>query len=323
MVVRSRGWVFTVFNSALRAMVADTSAVKLLAYQLEVCPDTLRMHHQGMVEFNSVKTAEQAKAWVAEAFNVSGPHVEKRNGSPRQAYDYATKDATRCDGESSGPWVHGDPPAGAGARTDLKDVQTMLDEGKSIKEVAEAHFGTYLRYNRGLEKYANMVVRQRRDWNTDGVVFWGPPGSGKTARVHAVASGSGALFVASYPTQHSGPEYFDGYLGESSILYDDFYGQIRQSTLLRILDRYPLSLPVRGGQVEFVARTVYFTSNVDPDRWYPRRGLGGLTRRLNFVYYIGDERYPTAESWMASSTYKELTGQLRHADNLPAAPLGV
>jgi len=48
------------------------------------------------------------------------------------------------------------------------------------------------------------------------------------------------------------------------MLIDDYRGEGSYAFLLRLLDRYPMQLPVKGGFVVLQAVRIYITSNVAP-----------------------------------------------------------
>jgi hypothetical protein len=90
------------------------------------------------------------------------------------------------------------------------------------------------------------------------------------------------------PTQREGNEWFDGYEGQKLVLFDDFdKGQISFRLLLRLLDRYPMQVPIKGGFVEWCPRVIYITSNLGPARWYPSEDYMVLHRRLDVVQNMG------------------------------------
>ena len=61
-----------------------------------------------------------------------------------------------------------------------------------------------------------------------------------------------------------------GYMGEKTVLIDDFYGQIPFAELLNILDGHRLQLNVKGSHAYAAFDTVIITSNESPLDWYPR-----------------------------------------------------
>ena len=94
-------------------------------------------------------------------------------------------------------------------------------------------------------------------------------------------------------------EWWDDYDGEHTVVWDEFSGaSCAFRTLLRILDSYPLLVPIKGGFAQFRSRRVVFTSNIDPTEWYNYAELGhpewesnplnARIRECGRVYRTGD-----------------------------------
>lgn len=85
-------------------------------------------------------------------------------------------------------------------------------------------------------------------------------------------------------------QWWDGYDGHDSVVVDDFYGWMACDELLRVCDRYPCKVPVKGAFVEFVAKNIYITSNRHVWEWYHFEAFDPSTilRRVN-VYFVFDE----------------------------------
>lgn len=181
-----------------------------------------------------------------------------------------------------------------------------------MRDIAMDHFNAYLRYHRGIERFADLVAVSRRSL-TQGIVFWGPPGSGKTRAAVEFASSVDHLFAVIPGAGGSQSLWFDGYAGHRVILFDDFYGWVPRHFLCRLLDRLPMRLQVKCGHVQFVSRYCILTSNVPPKHFY-QSGLGMLERRfdlqagvdnsdLGCCVYVGNSAFPTEESYLESDLY--------------------
>lgn len=55
---------------------------------------------------------------------------------------------------------------------------------------------------------------------------------------------------------------------EDVMLFDEFCGQVRCQKMLKYLDIYPISLPVKGGHRPCYWKAIFICSNTSPDEWY-------------------------------------------------------
>lgn len=84
--------------------------------------------------------------------------------------------------------------------------------------------------------------------------------------------------------QASTPEWWDGYDGEETLLIDEFYGQLKVSRMLALLDGYQCRLPVKGNFTYAQWTKVYITSNTKASEWYtniPVQVSDALQRRIS------------------------------------------
>lgn len=94
------------------------------------------------------------------------------------------------------------------------------------------------------------------------MILWGAPGTGKTRHVYDYHNHEKIY-------KHDGGSWFDGYQAHDVVLFDDFTGSdFKLTYLLKLCDRYPMRVPIKGDFVQFVPRVIYFTSNKDPKEWY-------------------------------------------------------
>lgn len=109
-------------------------------------------------------------------------------------------------------------------------------------------------------------------------LYWGKPGTGKT---RAVWDNHEHSDIWSWPGQC----WFDGYTDQRIALFDDFdEGPIPYRLLLKVIDRYTIQLPVKGGHVYFRPEHIYITSNVHPKYWYPKEpNVDALLRRFHEI----------------------------------------
>ena len=275
-----KNYVFTINNPGptdvehLTACVEATKRdgppyCRYIIYQYERGDAGVR-HVQGYVQFrDKIRVKAAAKRLGGRA------HVEPRRGSHEEARSYCSKEETRTEG----PYEAGTPVLGAGDRSDLVALQQDLQGGMSMAEVSDAHFGLFIRYPRSIQLYKQLHAKPRDpDVPTKCLIFWGDPGTGKTRRAYH-----------DYPDAFWVPGgnkvWFDGYAGESSIVFDEFYGQMEYPLFLRLCDRYPIKLPVKGGFVECSATVLVFTSNKDPREWYVGADFGAILRRSSITRF--------------------------------------
>lgn len=244
----SRNYCWTLFEQGTGLPTQDsnwTTKVRYCVYQWEMCPDTGRLHMQGYVEL--VDTAREPA--VKKIFGYHTLHLGRRMGSPDEARKYCLKEDTRiCVGVEYG--VFGGKQ---GERSDLKAVEAAVKGGARQKQLYEEHFGTMVRYGKGIER-AMLYLQPSPRWRDVVVTYiWGEAGEGKTKMVFDLEPD---LFVVENDTT-----WWDGYDGQEAILFDDFYGQVKYSTMLRVLDGYPLMRQNKGGTVWCKWKRVYLTSN--------------------------------------------------------------
>lgn len=231
-------------------------------------------HLQGFVMFLRKKALGGCKRELGSA----RIHAEIARGTPAQAAEYCKKDGDFVEyGEVERVRTQG-------TRTDLARVQDLLRAGTPLSEVADQEFRTFVRYHRGIALYASLRIA-RRSWRTQVVWFHGPTGSGKSRRAYsesmALCNGS-----VSYIGDAS-LKWFDPYNGEKGVVLDDFDGTAPISILLRLFDRYPLRVPIKGGFVEFSARIIWITSNFTPgDLYGSQPQYEALLRRLDEITLI-------------------------------------
>lgn len=111
-------------------------------------------------------------------------------------------------------------------------------------------------------------------------VYWGPTGTGKTRK---------AFEECPQAYWKEKGDWWDGYTGEESVIWDEFANDIPITSLLRVLDRYPLRVPIKGGFIQFQAKRIILTSNIPFDEWYPNakdEHKAALRRRVtNLVHF--------------------------------------
>lgn len=265
----SRNWVFTLNNpDEFVPEVALKDIFKFLIYQVEK-GENGTIHQQGYICFKVSQRITKLKKLIPRA------HWEIRKGTHEQAVAYCSKAETRV----SGPHSFGDAPA-QGKRTDLDAVKETIDAGGCLMDIADNHFTSFVKYERGIKSYMTMKA-PKRETKSKVYVLWGPTGTGKSFWCESEAPNA----YWYYPQKDG--KWWDGYEGQEDVIIDEFYGGIMWSIFLRLLDRYPMNVEHKGASVNFNPKRIFITSNKHPRDWYPGKdGLyETLERRLDCIMH--------------------------------------
>lgn len=103
------------------------------------------------------------------------------------------------------------------------------------------------------------------------------------------------------------PVWFEGYdpIQHTTVLIDDFFSDAPYRWLLRLLDRYPMWVPVKGGAVQFTPKVVYITSNSPLAELYPNitQHRYALYRRFSsIIEYQGETPVDRTEYYHSLTT---------------------
>jgi len=268
----ARAYCWTVNNptddEVLVPQTWESTSYTYLVYQLEEGAEGTR-HLQGYVAFPKVVRFNNFCSWFPRR-----PHVERAKGTAKQNRTYCTKSKGRIEG----PWEFGVMPE-QGKRNDILAMKADLDSGASLRQISDDYTGLFLRYSRGIKEYKILHHVNTNEAKTV-KCLWGSTGVGKTK--HCWDNYPEAYWKTRDP---GNAQYWDGYDGEDTIVIDEFYGWFPWDFLLRLTDRYPLKLAVKGGTVPCSATTIVFTSNKHPREWYPNsryewNALNPLKRRF-------------------------------------------
>lgn len=88
-------------------------------------------------------------------------------------------------------------------------------------------------------------------------------------------------------------KWWCGYKNQENVIIDEFRGVVDISHLLRWLDRYPVRVESKGGSRPLLCKTIWLTSNLAPEAWYPDLDvetrdalLRRLTNIIHFEYFL-------------------------------------
>ncbi len=257
--------------------------MEYLVYQEEI-GESGTYHFQGYCEFSKRVRLNAAK----QLLGGDAVHIEGRRGTQAQAIAYATKEDTRV--AYTVPYEDGTPRT-QGKRNDLEGFKEAVFAGDKMRDLIHEHTNVVARYPKF---YHTLTQLNRPERTTDLVVtlHYGETGLGKTRSVYD-EWGTDPSFYRT-PLSNNTP-WFDGYDGHPIVLIDDFSGassHLPLCTLLQLLDRYPISVPTKGGHTWWLPNEVHVTTNILPKDWYKWEGREGqykaLARRFHkvYLYYV-------------------------------------
>lgn len=228
----------------------------------ETCPTTGRGHWQIYFYFDNDRSSKKINKLLG-----GGTENYKWNRPCRGTFEqnnvYCTKESIA--------WELGDRPK-QGYRTDLEAIQSKIAEGVPEVQIATENFAKWCQYSRAFERY-RMLLEPKRMWVTEVLILSGPPGTGKTRQ--AIENGAE---VVEYDNG-----FFRGYNGGDIVVFDDLKGDhIPRETMLKLTDRYPYMINIKGAERNWKPRRIYITTNEDPTSWYD----SAFKRRItNIIYY--------------------------------------
>jgi len=297
---RARSWTATLWlhqaHSCLETTMrnlTDTGRVRFIAFGEEVCPSTGALHYQAYMVFYQPQQLTRLIRLFGE-----GHHFEPMYGSLKQNEAYCSKEGSFT--------KLGDEPR-QGERHDLIGFKRKIEEGLTPVEVAEeeGHFGTYVKYHAGLEKYDHhhRAKTIRRDREMPKVyIRVGDAGSGKTSWLDEQY---GLVNWARMPNP-TGSWFITPTVSRADTVLIDDVGPGKTPKVEEFLewtDRYPIEFNSKGGHLWWKPKNIVFTSNVHPYHWWPKISdahKAAVERRIYCIHLVykdqPEERfYPNGE----------------------------
>lgn len=269
----NRHWAFTENNP--RGLIDWTLHPQVIfaVYQEELGEDGTD-HLQGHVQLARSQRLSFLKTILPRAHWKPARNIEA-------SIRYSQKAETRIDG----PYLYGEYRP-QGKTPALLDIKRAIDAGADISSLArdDAHFATWVRHSRALEKYQLMLTPRQTRYDLEVALFYGPPGTGKTEAAHSIDN----IFP------HTQTKWFDGYEPGRPLLIDDFNGYIPYAEFVTLIDRYPIAKEYKGGYLAINPKLIIITSNFRIETWWKDNNvlIEAVTRRINKFFYFSKGREP-------------------------------
>lgn len=282
---RSRAFCFTWNNYAtnfadcLHALY-DNDNLRYLCYQEEV-GESGTPHIQGYLYCGSVKTIAQ----IVSSFLTHcacHPHVEIAKGSPQQNKEYCSKAATPpC--EAKNFTEIGMLPQRGKSATLQAICDDIVSKKRSISEIASSDPLLYVNHYKGLLALQATTVPGRSPAQPVEVHwFYGPTGTGKSRK--AFDDHPDAYVKMASNT------WWDHYTGQTTVIIDDYRVTMCSfDYLLRLLDRYPMLVEIKGGTVKMNATRFIVTAPQQPEvMWCLKtpEAIDQLLRRITTITHV-------------------------------------
>lgn len=266
-----------------------SKACKYLCCQIERGEESKRDHVQFVIVaktqlvLGSYDPATKRGVGIKGFLGSNTVHVEPCRDL-KKAIEYCSKEDTRVEG----PFIFGDPPhAGQGKRSDLADATDAIRRGANLRELCDKFPTVVAKYPHGM---AVLIANQPRPPRGEPIIIWlhGPSGAGKSKWIEENIR---SKYAYGEYDDVEGATWFPDYHGEAICIFDDFNANLPFGIFNKICDRFPLSVPVKGGSVGFMASTIVFASVDSPvdetsriRQKYDWRGE--LSRRLRDYGYV-------------------------------------
>jgi len=274
---RYRGFCFTSFADEEPDF---RECMKYLCYSPETCPTTGRHHWQGYFYLFDQKTlSAAAKIYKCAVKGAIGTADENRTYCG--AKDYIKNGKVKL----ANPMFKefGTMPC-QGKRCDLDAIKDEIIAGKSVDELCVERPIIFHQYGRTLERIEEIQLRKKfRNWMTTCDWFYGATGVGKS---HTAFKDYNPSTHYVYNPNDNG--FWCGYVGQETVIINEFRGQIQYSELLDLIDKWPKNVKIKGkAPFPFLAKHIIITSCMPPCEVYhglaERDSLDQLKRRITLI----------------------------------------
>lgn len=285
----------------------DDKIVKFVAYSREV-GENKTPHIQGYCATVEKTTLKKLKQKCGNEI-----HWEAMRGRWDQNEKYCSKQ-----GELEKIGIC--PAEKQGQRSDLKQLAEELKAQPDFYRCVDLNPHGALKYLKHAREVHAILHRKRKREpyvKPNVYVFWGKTGTDKSKHAYAKIDEIGEPHYVKSPMTK---EFFEYYMGERVVLFDDFRGShFPFSHVLLLLDGYGTRVAVKGSSALFKPHTILMTSCKHPRDWYPNvsdEDYKQLERRITeirqYPLQVGPVR-PPARGFVCKKTSDD-------EDELPEVP---
>lgn len=243
-------------------------------YQVEVCPETNRVHLQGFSYYENAVSLRRAKEELDPR-----AHLESSRGTVEENITYCSKEESAI----QGPFETGRRPQ-QGRRTDWHDARELVSGGATDREVMDLHPNLAPNW-RGIEKMREVYSDRPIYRAVRVTVLYGPTGVGKTHRARF-------QYPEAYIVRGKYAEgrMFDNYKGEQALIMDEWrHGEWPITVMNTILDPFGFWINCRYQNRWSCWTHVIITTNEDEMVWYyTDASRNTFIRRISHVYTVSD-----------------------------------
>jgi len=239
----------------------------------ETCPTTKQLHVDSYYEMKGNRKVITELNKFNKVFGKGFGDLQIARGTAGENIDYSEKEQGTF--YTQGTRI----PNNQGERTDLTTMRNKLVAGETTADdILWNQPESYHQYGRTLSKLEDLVFRKKfRTEMTQGIWLHGPTGTGKS---HEALSNYNPETHYLWKLDDKG--WQDGYIGQETVIINEFRGSIPYNTLLEMVDKWPYFVPRRGREpAPFLAKTVIITSSLAPDVVYHNRQAEDSLEQFN------------------------------------------
>lgn len=194
-------------------------------------------------------------------------------------WDYVSKKESRVQTIPG----YGDLRGELGNRSDLDVLYEAIANGLPLWEIMSRFPRQYMRNATAVGKLCAMHDRPRPYVDATVEIWFGVTGSGKSTKAYEE---NPQAYRKTIPGK-----WWEGYKGEETVIFEEFNPQedkeLRLPELLKILDKFPYQVEIKGASLQLRAHKFIFTTNIDPREWYPGHPqMPALCRRVTGVRHF-------------------------------------